>query len=279
MTGRENVVFAARIHGLWGSEIQELVRRVEEFSELGEFFDMEVSTYSSGMRARLSFSIAMLFEFDCYFIDELNAVGDARFRRLTREYFERTRRTATFIQVSHDLNDLHKICDAGILVNDGMATYYEYVDDAIAAYRAIVGEAGDFEDMEEAAGEAPPAVETVALVAPQTRQARRAAALARKRQRQRARRLQAAEAPAAGGMQAAATPGEERAPRRHRNRRRIGEPAAAAVAPPPAPRRRRAKRKPKVVAQGLSPSQILALQDKARRKGKSRRSTGGPADS
>jgi capsular polysaccharide transport system ATP-binding protein len=137
MTGRENVIFAGRIHGKRRDEIDELIQRVEEFAELGDFFSMPVSTYSSGMRARLSFAIAMLFEFDCYFIDELNAVGDWRFRKLTQEYFEKKRQTATFIQVSHDLDDLHRTCQSGLLVDGGNVTYYEEVDQAIEEYHRL----------------------------------------------------------------------------------------------------------------------------------------------
>ncbi len=191
MTGRENVIFAARIHGMRGREIDNLVSRVEQFSELDDFYDMEVSTYSSGMRARLSFAIAMLFDFDCYFIDELNAVGDTRFRRLTKEYFAGKRKAATFIQVSHDLEDLHKVCDAGILVDAANATYFENVDDAIAAYREAVGEPG--EDDAEANVPVEPRITPVVMA--QSRQARRLTALARKRRLIQMRKQSAAAAP------------------------------------------------------------------------------------
>lgn len=182
MTGRENVVFAGRIHGLTRAEIDTFVQRVEEFAELKEFFNMPVNTYSSGMRARLSFAIAMLFEFDCYFIDELNAVGDARFRKLTREYFREKQKTATFIQVSHDLNDLHRSCEAGILVDGGNATYFETVDEAIEAYRGIVGDAVEEIVDEEARDEESGRV-VVPVAAPANRRARRRAEKARQRRR------------------------------------------------------------------------------------------------
>lgn len=197
MTGRENVVFAARIHGLANREIERLVDRVQEFAELGDFFALPVSTYSSGMRARLSFAIAMLFEFDCYFIDELNAVGDSRFRKLTAEYFKDKRKTATFIQVSHDLDDLHQTCEAGILVDGGQAVFFDNVDDAIVAYREAMGE-------EPPEVEKPPQVVAAPVIVAKSRQARRLAAQAMKRQH--ARKAKQASRPAAEPAASAATP-------------------------------------------------------------------------
>jgi capsular polysaccharide transport system ATP-binding protein len=81
LTGRENVKFVCRIQGIRRKGMQEKIRYVEEFAEIGAHFDLPVSTYSSGMRARLGFGMSMAFDFDYYLIDEVMAVGDASFKR------------------------------------------------------------------------------------------------------------------------------------------------------------------------------------------------------
>lgn len=79
LTGRENVKFVARLYAKQ-EELKEKVEFVEEFAELGKYFDMPIKTYSSGMRSRLGFGLSMAFKFDYYIVDEVTAVGDARFK-------------------------------------------------------------------------------------------------------------------------------------------------------------------------------------------------------
>src|SRR5690606_31010226 len=79
LTGRDNVKFVCRIHGIRHKRMQEIIRYVEGFADIGEYFDQPVSTYSSGMVARVAFGTSMAFDFDYYLIDEVMAVGDATF--------------------------------------------------------------------------------------------------------------------------------------------------------------------------------------------------------
>lgn len=79
LTGRENVKFVARLYAKQ-EELKEKIEFVEEFAELGKYFDMPIKTYSSGMRSRLGFGLSMAFKFDYYIVDEVTAVGDARFK-------------------------------------------------------------------------------------------------------------------------------------------------------------------------------------------------------
>ena len=76
LTGVDNVRFISRIYE---QDIEENLAFVEDFAELGQYLQEPVRTYSSGMRARLAFAISMIIEFDCFLIDEIGAVGDARF--------------------------------------------------------------------------------------------------------------------------------------------------------------------------------------------------------
>ena len=92
MSGRENAEFICRIYGKSRREIREKVEWIKEFSELGRFFEMPLKSYSSGMRSKFSFGVSMAFDFDYYLIDELTAVGDARFKKKCKQVFDEKKR-------------------------------------------------------------------------------------------------------------------------------------------------------------------------------------------
>lgn len=134
LTGRENVLFVCRINGLNRDESRHVIHQVTEFAELGEYFDMPVSTYSSGMKGRLSFGLSMAFEFDVYLIDELTSVGDMIFREKAKAAFEQIRKRASLVFVSHNLGTLLQSCQSALFVRDGMADFYQEIQDGIDAY-------------------------------------------------------------------------------------------------------------------------------------------------
>jgi capsular polysaccharide transport system ATP-binding protein len=136
MTGAQNARFVSRVQGVTGQAIERNVDFVREFSELGDFFDMPVSTYSSGMRSRLNFALAMSFDFDTYIIDELSATGDKRFKQKSREFFANKRRTAGLVKVSHDLQELREECETGIVVGGGELYFFDDIEAAAAYYEA-----------------------------------------------------------------------------------------------------------------------------------------------
>ena len=136
LTGRENVKFVCRIHGVRGEQMREKLRYVEEFAGLGSYFDQPVSTYSSGMRARLAFGTSMAFDFDYYLIDEILAVGDAGFKAKSRKVFAERLERANVILVSHNMNLIRKMCDVVVFLDAGRATLYEDLEAGIAAYEA-----------------------------------------------------------------------------------------------------------------------------------------------
>ncbi len=135
LTGHDNVKFVCRIHGVRGRAMREKVRFVREFAELGAYFDQPVSTYSSGMRARLAFGTSMAFDFDYYLIDEVLAVGDAGFKAKSRNLFAERLTRSKVILVSHNMNLIRKMCDVVVHLDRGHATLYSNVDDGIAAYQ------------------------------------------------------------------------------------------------------------------------------------------------
>jgi len=135
MTGRQNVKFVARIHGCEKS-LDEVVERVEEFAEIGDYFDEPIRTYSSGMRARLAFGLSLAFDFDVYLSDEATAVGDRAFREKASKAFKQRVGTSSLVIVSHSEGILKDLCEAGVWLSDGQATWYEDINDAIADYHA-----------------------------------------------------------------------------------------------------------------------------------------------
>jgi capsular polysaccharide transport system ATP-binding protein len=140
LTGRQNVLFVCRINGLSPAQIKEVMRQVNEFAEIGEYFDMPVNTYSSGMRARLGFGLSMAFEFDVYLIDELTSVGDAIFREKAKAAFRHIRSRASLVFVSHNLKTLREACQSALFLRDGMADFYQDIDDGVAAYQEYIRE-------------------------------------------------------------------------------------------------------------------------------------------
>ena len=134
MTGRDNIIFVARIYG---EDPRRVLDFVEDFSELGSYLDVPIRTYSSGMGARLAFGMSMAIPFDCYLIDETTAVGDGRFQKRCEEAFSARRENADVIMVSHSMDVMRTWCQQGIVLINGRAIVYENIDDAIEVYRRL----------------------------------------------------------------------------------------------------------------------------------------------
>jgi capsular polysaccharide transport system ATP-binding protein len=140
LTGRQNVLFVCRVNGLGPDESRYVIKQVMAFAELGEYFEMPVTTYSSGMRARLGFGLSMAFEFDVYLIDELTSVGDVIFREKADAAFEQIRKRASLIFVTHNLRTIKESCQAALFMRDGMADFYPNIDDGLNAYEDYINE-------------------------------------------------------------------------------------------------------------------------------------------
>ena len=119
-TGRENIYFNAAIFGLTKQEIEKRLNTIIEFSELGEFIDSPVRTYSSGMYMRLAFSIAINVDAEILLIDEILAVGDQHFQDKCFEKLEEIKKSdTTVVIVSHNLDQIRKLCNRAIWINKG----------------------------------------------------------------------------------------------------------------------------------------------------------------
>jgi len=135
LSGAENVRFIARIYGV---DSDELVAFVDSFSELGKFYHMPMRSYSSGMKSRLTFGASMGIRFDTYLVDEVTAVGDAQFKRRSRELFVDRMQQSSAIMVNHSMRQLRKFCNAGIVLEQGKMQYFDDLDEAIALHKEIM---------------------------------------------------------------------------------------------------------------------------------------------
>ena len=136
LTARQNVRFVARLYVDNEEQVDYVVRFVEEFAEIGKYYDMPIKSYSSGMRSRIGFGLSMAFNFDYYLLDEVGAVGDASFRKKSQNLLNDLKESSNLIMVSHDLKDLTQNCDVAFLVRDGKAEYFEDMQEAVEVYKA-----------------------------------------------------------------------------------------------------------------------------------------------
>ena len=120
ITGRENAILNAVLLGLTRREAKQVLPDIIAFSELGDFIDEPMRTYSSGMYIRLGFSVAVHVHADVLLVDEVLAVGDAEFQQKCFDHIEKLRaKGVTIILVSHDLGSVTRFCERAILLHHG----------------------------------------------------------------------------------------------------------------------------------------------------------------
>ena len=139
LSGRENVAFIARVYG---AGVRRTARFVEEFSELGEYLDMPVETYSAGMRARLAFGVCLAIDFDVYLIDEVTEIGDERFRRKCVAAFRERLRSSDIILATHNHHTIRQYCDRGAVLAGGRLHLFDSVAGAFECYRNMLTKPG-----------------------------------------------------------------------------------------------------------------------------------------
>ncbi|MDW7772650.1 MAG: ABC transporter ATP-binding protein [Desulfobulbaceae bacterium] len=135
MTGRENVIISGSILGLSRREIKEKMDEIEDFAELGEFFDEPVKIYSAGMRSRLGFAVSTAVNPDILILDEVMSTGDASFRKKANERMNAMReRTKTVIIVSHNPAQLREQCSRVVWLDKGYLLMDGSVEDVLPVY-------------------------------------------------------------------------------------------------------------------------------------------------
>jgi ABC-type polysaccharide/polyol phosphate transport system ATPase subunit len=135
LSGRENVVLGGLAAGLKREQLAEKYDDIVEFAELGEFMDMPMRTYSSGMYGRLAFAVAVMMEPDILLIDEALSVGDARFRRkCARKMRELCSEDRTVVLVSHALGTIQELSDQAIWMEHGQLRMWDEPEAVVSAY-------------------------------------------------------------------------------------------------------------------------------------------------
>jgi lipopolysaccharide transport system ATP-binding protein len=139
-SGRENILLNGALHGLTRAEIEERIDDIVAFSELGDFVDVPVRTYSSGMFVRLGFSIAAHLDADVLLIDEVLAVGDEAFqRKCEARIAERIEQGATLVLVSHDAALIERTCARTVVLDGGEVVFDGATADGMPFYHRLMG--------------------------------------------------------------------------------------------------------------------------------------------
>jgi capsular polysaccharide transport system ATP-binding protein len=134
MSGLDNIRFIARLYGV---PIQDAVAFVDDFAELGRLLYLPVKTYSSGMRARLAFGLTLAVDFECFLIDEVISVGDARFQEKCYEALFVRRKHCAMILVSHDTNIIKQYCNKALILKSGRGRVIDDVEFALQIYSTL----------------------------------------------------------------------------------------------------------------------------------------------
>ena len=135
LTAKQNIQFVCRIYNKNKIETKQIIDFVEEFADIGMFFNMPVKTYSSGMKSRVNFGLSMAFHFDYYLVDEVTAVGDPSFKLKAKNEFNKKKEKSNIIMVSHDIPHLKESVDIGVYMNNGEITIYNDINQAIEIYK------------------------------------------------------------------------------------------------------------------------------------------------
>ena len=139
-SGRENIYFNAAIFGLTKKEIDDRIDQIIEFSELGDFINTPVRTYSSGMYMRLAFSVAINVDADIILIDEILAVGDQHFQeKCMKKMQELKKEGKTMVFVSHSPEAVEFLCDRSIWIDNGKIRLDGKSKDVLEEYSKVCG--------------------------------------------------------------------------------------------------------------------------------------------
>ena len=150
LTGRENVLLGGLASGLSREEVAERFAEIADFADLGDFIDLPTRTYSSGMHARLAFSVAVHMDPDILLIDEALSTGDAAFKKKARAKMEELMSSArTMLVVSHGLGTIKEICNDAIWLDHGKLMKRGSPDEIVSSYTEFVESGNSAEVLED----------------------------------------------------------------------------------------------------------------------------------
>lgn len=137
LTGRENIYVNGSVLGLTKKEIDSKLSEIVDFAELDDFIDTAVQSYSTGMQVRLGFAVATVMQPDVLLLDEVLAVGDVAFRAKCYERLARMRDRAAFILVSHDTDQIARVCSKVLVLDRGRERHLGDVGEGIGVYHEL----------------------------------------------------------------------------------------------------------------------------------------------
>ncbi|MEH6587165.1 MAG: ATP-binding cassette domain-containing protein [Halioglobus sp.] len=144
LSGRDNAVLSGMLQGLSRRQAEAYLEEILDFSELGDSFDEPVKTYSSGMRARLGFTTALITHVDILLVDEVLSVGDAHFKKKAEKAMkERIIGEQTVVFVSHSDAQIASLCDRVVWLNDAVVAGEGEVDQVLSEYQSYVSSMGN----------------------------------------------------------------------------------------------------------------------------------------
>ena len=140
MTGRENITLSGMLLGFTAEQVKAKEQEIIDFAEIGEFIDMPVRTYSSGMYSKLAFSITAILETDIMLIDEVLSVGDQKFKKKSYEKMKSliSNKDRTVVIVSHSIETLKQLCDTVMWMHEGQIKRIGDPDEVLDEYVAFM---------------------------------------------------------------------------------------------------------------------------------------------
>jgi lipopolysaccharide transport system ATP-binding protein len=149
-TGLENIYFYSALHGYWRKDTDKIVKEILEFADIGEFINQPYKNYSSGMKARLSFAVAVNIDPDILILDEVLSVGDAAFKEKSaarmKEFFAKGK---TILFVSHALPSIVELCTRAILVDKGEIIMDGPPEQVTKSYAKLVSVNSNYQEVRE----------------------------------------------------------------------------------------------------------------------------------
>lgn len=141
LTGRDNIMLSGMLLGFTKEMIREKMAEIIDFAELGEFIDMPVRTYSSGMHSKLAFAVTACLETDIMLVDEVLSVGDARFKKKSMQRMRELimQRDRTVLIVSHNLGTISELCHKVLWLHEGRMKMFGETGEVLQAYEEMYG--------------------------------------------------------------------------------------------------------------------------------------------
>lgn len=137
-TGRQNIYYKGRIMGMKDKHIEEILDKIISFADIGQYFDLPLKTYSSGMAARLGFSLAIFSDPDILIVDEVFAVGDKDFQKKSfKKTSEMFKSGKSILFASHNDEQIRKFCNRVLLIDEGRIIFDGNVEEGLAMYGRI----------------------------------------------------------------------------------------------------------------------------------------------